>query len=127
MIRIWILCFSFFPIISFSQNNTALLKKELVGTWVIKEIKVNGVIKPDYDPTLKDVIILRENNTQTTTDKANDFEQSGPWKIVDNKHFELTDSKFDEKQLIEIISLDSSILNVRIKDDDTIIEMVLSK
>jgi hypothetical protein len=127
MIRILILCFSLFPIISFSQNSTTLNKKELVGTWVIKEIKVNGVIKSDYDPTNKDVIILRENNTQTTTDKANDSEQSGPWRIVDNKHLELTDSEFNEKQLLEIVSLEPSVLKVRINDDDTIIEMTLNK
>lgn len=121
---LWILTL---PMIAFSQENLKTLKQDLVGTWIIKEIKVNGVIKSDYDPSIKDEMILRENNTQTTTDKSYDYEQSGPWRIIDSKHFELTDSAEDEKQLLEIIFLDQSVLKVRIKQEDTLIEMTMNK
>jgi hypothetical protein len=124
ILTLWILII---PILAFSQVRNETLKQQLIGTWIIKEIKINGVLKSDYDPSVKDEMILRENNTQTTTDKGYGYEQSGPWRIIDNKHFELTDSEENEKQLLEIVSLDQSVLKVRIKQDDTLIEMTLNK
>jgi hypothetical protein len=124
ILTLWILII---PVLAFSQENLTALKQQLVGTWIIKEIKINGALKADYDPSVKDEMILREDNTQTTTDKAYGYEQSGPWRIIDDKHIELTDSEEDEKQLLEIISLDQLVLKVRIKQDDTLIEMTLNK
>ena len=93
----------------------------------IKEIKVNGILKPDFDPKLQDVIILNQNNTQVTTDKANKMEQKGPWKILNKKFIELTDSETKEKQLMEVLSLKGIELKVKIVEDDTKIEMILNK
>jgi hypothetical protein len=109
------------------QNNVGLQKKDLIGTWLIKEIKVNGILKPDFDPKLQDVIILNENNTQVTTDKANKMEQKGPWKILNKKFIELTDSETKEKQLMEVVSLKGIELKVKIVEEDTKIEMLLNK
>ena len=127
MKRIMLLWILVLPMTVFSQENFKSLKQDLVGTWMIIEIKVNGVVKSDYDPSVKDEMILREDNTQTTTDKAYEYEQSGTWKIIDGKHFELTDSEEDEKQLLEIVALDQSVLKVKIKQDDTLIEMTMNR
>ncbi|MFZ5939216.1 MAG: lipocalin family protein [Bacteroidota bacterium] len=127
MKRLLIFCFLILPLGVYSQNTLTVVKKDLVGTWVIKEIKINGVNKPDYDPSVQDEMILRENDTQTTTNKAYDYEQSGPWRIINGKYIELTDSEENEKQLLEIISFDQSVLKVRIKQDETLIEMTLKK
>lgn len=111
----------------FGQNNVGLQKKDLIGTWLIKEIKVNGKLNPDFDPSLQDVIVLKENNTQVTTDKANNMEQKGLWKILNKKFIELTDSETKEKQLMEVISMKGIELKVKIVEDDTKIEMILNK
>ena len=127
MKHLLILFMSLIPIFSFSQSQTDLLKRELIGTWLIKEIKINGVPKPDFNPKLQDVIILKDNNVQITTDKAYGYEQTGPWKLKNEKFIELTDSETNDNQTLEIVNLENSILKVKIVNEDTIIEMILSK
>ena len=127
MKRILIFWFLILPLTTFSQNGATILKKDLVGIWRIDETKVNGLIISDNDPSQQDEIILREDNTHTRTDKSFNYEESGPWRLIDNKFIELTDSKKNQKKLFEIISIQGRILKIRIMYDNTTIDMTLSK
>lgn len=122
-----ILLLAILPVMTFAQLKTESLKKDLIGTWLITEIKINGIKSPDFDPNLHDVIILKENGIQITTDKANGYEQTGPWKLKDDKHIEIKDSSTREIQILEILSLEGNLLKVKISEDDTKIEMQLRK
>lgn len=57
-------------IILISQTKSNLTERELIGTWLINEIKVNGLVKTDFKPELQDAIILEniiaEIPTKTT-------------------------------------------------------------
>jgi hypothetical protein len=122
-----ILMISLIPLLSFSQTKSNLTERELIGTWLIKEIKVNGLVKTDFKPELQDAIILKDNHVQITTDKEFGYEQTGPWKLKDEKYFELTDLETKETQTLEIVTFENSILTVKIVNEDTIIEMILNK
>lgn len=113
------------PILSFSQSESDLLERKLIGTWLIKEIKVNGLVKADFKPELQDAIILKDNHVQVTTDKEFGYEQTGPWKLKNEKYIELTDLETNETQTLEIISFENSTLKVKIVNEDTTIEMIL--
>ncbi len=115
------------PFILYSQEKTTLSKHEIVGSWEIKDIKVNGVISSEYDPSFHDEIILREDSTLTITDKAYGYDQSGSWRIIDSNHLELTDNEDGEILLFEIASLELPDLVVRLEEDGCLIEMVLFK
>lgn len=115
------------PAATFSQNVATISKSDLIGTWIIHERKVNGLLVSGNGPSQQDEIILREDNTQTTTDKAFNYEEFGPWRLVDGRFLELTDSKENQKKLFEILSLQGRELKIRIRYDNTIIEMGLSK
>ncbi len=111
----------------FAQIETDSLKFKLIGSWIIKEITIDGVKKPDFDPAFQDEIILRENGIQTTTDKEYEYDQSGPWKVVENKYIELKDAETNETQILEIISISSTELIVKVDGSEPDIKMILIK
>lgn len=117
----------FMPFILYSQEKTTLSKHELVGTWVIKEIKVNGVISSEFDPSFHDEIILREDNTLTITDKAYGYDQLGSWRIIDSNYLEITDNEDGEILLFEIASFELPDLVLSLEEDGCLIAMVLFK
>lgn len=127
MKRILILWFVLNPLIIFAQNTKTISKQDLTGTWLINEVKLNNGLIIEKNEAYQDEIILRENDTQTSTDKAFNYEETGPWRLIDNKYIELTDSKKNQKKTFEIISLQDRILKLRMMTKETSVEMKLYK
>jgi len=95
---------------------------ELVGTWYVKEILING--KPDLEnfPVKNDELTLNVDMSVISIDKTFDMKDTGTWKRLGQSQFSIKTG--DETVIFEVLKINSAEMSNQMVTDE--IDMVIN-
>jgi|GEM_PF-6556362 len=110
------------PISELETESRSLLADELEGTWIVKEILING--KPDLEnfPVNSDELTLNADQSVISFDKTYKLEEKGTWKRLSKSQFSI--KTLEETVVFEILELTSTELSSKMVTDE--IDMVIN-
>ena len=107
---------------SLTEKEALQEKGSLVGTWIVKELLVNGKPDPENYPVHSHELTFHQDMSLISRDTTFNVEGKGTWERISNEQFAVVTE--DERVVFKILILTDTVLETKMLTDK--IDMVIN-